>query len=97
MLVCFHTGELPGLKCPNLSICPSFIPSIHPLSWQQLYVPVLSRSMLDFLMVSTALLMGCHICHFEEVAAVSMQARAQAGTSITVGLKGNIDDLPGHQ
>lgn len=43
----------------------------QPLSWQQPYVPVLSREMLDFLMAPTAFLMGCHISHFEEVAAVS--------------------------
>lgn len=49
------------------------VPSIQPLSWQQPYVPVLSRSMLDFLMVPTALLMGCHVRHFKEVAAVSKQ------------------------
>lgn len=53
---------------------PSHIPPIQPLSWQQPYVPVLSRSMLDFLMVPTALLMGCHVRHFEEVAAVSERA-----------------------
>ncbi|XP_072317227.1 DENN domain-containing protein 3-like [Eucyclogobius newberryi] len=39
-----------------------------PLSWQHPYVPVLARSMLDFLMAPTAFLMGCHISHFEEVA-----------------------------
>lgn len=49
------------------------LPSIQPLSWQQPYVPVLSRTMLDFLMVPTALLMGCHVRHFKEVAAVSKQ------------------------
>lgn len=53
-------------------------PSFHvfwrlfqPLSWQQPYVPVLSRGMLDFVMAPTAFLMGCHISHYEEVAAVS--------------------------
>lgn len=44
---------------------------VQPLSWQQPYVPVLSGGMLDFLMAPTAFLMGCHISHFEEVAAVS--------------------------
>lgn len=43
----------------------------QPLTWQQPYVPVLARGMLDFLMAPTAFLMGCHISHFEEVAAVS--------------------------
>uniref|UniRef100_A0A3B3ZDS1 UDENN domain-containing protein n=1 Tax=Periophthalmus magnuspinnatus TaxID=409849 RepID=A0A3B3ZDS1_9GOBI len=41
---------------------------LWPLSWQHPYVPVLARSMLDFLMAPTAFLMGCHISHFEEVA-----------------------------
>lgn len=43
----------------------------QPLLWQQPYVPVLASGMLDFLMAPTAFLMGCHISHFEEVAAVS--------------------------
>ncbi|XP_054620553.1 DENN domain-containing protein 3 [Dunckerocampus dactyliophorus] len=42
---------------------------LQPLAWQQPYVPVLARGMLDFLMAPTAFLMGCHISHFEEVAA----------------------------
>ncbi|XP_030596134.1 DENN domain-containing protein 3 isoform X1 [Archocentrus centrarchus] len=42
---------------------------LQPLSWQQPYVPVLARGMLDFLMAPTAFLMGCHISHFEEIAA----------------------------
>ncbi|XP_061670799.1 DENN domain-containing protein 3 [Syngnathoides biaculeatus] len=42
---------------------------LKPLTWQHPYVPVLSRGMLDFLMAPTAFLMGCHISHFEEVAA----------------------------
>nr|XP_057902517.1 DENN domain-containing protein 3 isoform X2 [Doryrhamphus excisus] len=42
---------------------------LQPLSWQQPYVPVLASGMLDFLMAPTAFLMGCHISHFEEVAA----------------------------
>uniref|UniRef100_UPI0037E7B832 DENN domain-containing protein 3-like isoform X2 n=1 Tax=Semicossyphus pulcher TaxID=241346 RepID=UPI0037E7B832 len=42
---------------------------LQPLSWQQPYVPVLARGMLDFLMAPTAFLMGCHVSHFEEVAA----------------------------
>ncbi|XP_029695039.1 DENN domain-containing protein 3-like isoform X1 [Takifugu rubripes] len=50
-------------------VAESFLLLLQPLSWQQPYVPVLSRSMLDFLMVPTALLMGCHVRHFEEVAA----------------------------
>uniref|UniRef100_A0A3Q4H7X6 DENN domain-containing protein 3-like n=1 Tax=Neolamprologus brichardi TaxID=32507 RepID=A0A3Q4H7X6_NEOBR len=41
---------------------------LQPLSWQQPYVPVLARGMLDFIMAPTAFLMGCHISHFEEVA-----------------------------
>ncbi|XP_076009823.1 DENN domain-containing protein 3-like isoform X3 [Genypterus blacodes] len=41
---------------------------LQPLSWQQPYVPVLARGMLDFLMAPTAFLMGCHLSHFEEVA-----------------------------
>uniref|UniRef100_A0A3Q0S6G4 DENN domain containing 3 n=1 Tax=Amphilophus citrinellus TaxID=61819 RepID=A0A3Q0S6G4_AMPCI len=41
---------------------------LQPLSWQQPYVPVLARGMLDFLMAPTAFLMGCHISHFEEIA-----------------------------
>ncbi|KAM6995074.1 DENN domain-containing protein 3-like isoform 1-T2 [Tautogolabrus adspersus] len=41
---------------------------LQPLSWQQPYVPVLARSMLDFLMAPTAFLMGCHLSHFQEVA-----------------------------
>lgn len=44
---------------------------LQPMSWQQPYVPVLARGMLDFLMAPTAFLMGCHSSHFEEVAAVS--------------------------
>ena len=43
----------------------------QPLIWQHPYVPVLARDMLDFLMAPTAFLMGCHLSHFEEVAAVS--------------------------
>ncbi|XP_045077966.1 DENN domain-containing protein 3 isoform X2 [Coregonus clupeaformis] len=42
---------------------------IHPLVWQHPFVPVLSRQMLDFLMAPTAYLMGCHLHHYEEVAA----------------------------
>uniref|UniRef100_A0A3P8RL27 DENN domain containing 3 n=1 Tax=Amphiprion percula TaxID=161767 RepID=A0A3P8RL27_AMPPE len=42
---------------------------LQPLSWQQPYVPVLARGMLDFLMAPTAFLMGCHLSHFAEVAA----------------------------
>ncbi|XP_061771718.1 LOW QUALITY PROTEIN: DENN domain-containing protein 3-like [Nerophis ophidion] len=42
---------------------------LQPLSWQQPYVPVLAEGMLDFLMAPTAFLMGCHLCHFKEVAA----------------------------
>uniref|UniRef100_A0A665WJ76 DENN domain-containing protein 3-like n=1 Tax=Echeneis naucrates TaxID=173247 RepID=A0A665WJ76_ECHNA len=42
---------------------------LQPLSWQQPYVPILARGMLDFLMAPTAFLMGCHLSHFEEVAA----------------------------
>uniref|UniRef100_A0A672Z9Z8 DENN domain containing 3 n=1 Tax=Sphaeramia orbicularis TaxID=375764 RepID=A0A672Z9Z8_9TELE len=41
---------------------------MSPLSWQQPYVPVLARGMLDFLMAPTAFLMGCHVSHLEEVA-----------------------------
>ncbi|XP_062343302.1 DENN domain-containing protein 3 isoform X2 [Osmerus eperlanus] len=42
---------------------------LHPLSWQHPYVPVLSCQMLDFVMAPTAYLMGCHLQHYEEVAA----------------------------
>ncbi|KAM9418343.1 DENN domain-containing protein 3-like isoform 1-T2 [Salvelinus alpinus] len=42
---------------------------IHPLVWQHPFVPVLSSQMLDFLMAPTAYLMGCHLHHYEEVAA----------------------------
>ncbi|KAF0024519.1 hypothetical protein F2P81_023321 [Scophthalmus maximus] len=50
-------------------VAESLLLYLQPLSWQQPYVPVLSRGMLDFLMAPTAFLMGCHISHFEEVAA----------------------------
>nr|XP_046273687.1 DENN domain-containing protein 3 [Scatophagus argus]XP_046273688.1 DENN domain-containing protein 3 [Scatophagus argus] len=50
-------------------VVESLLLYLQPLSWQQPYVPVLSRGMLDFLMAPTAFLMGCHINHFEEVAA----------------------------
>uniref|UniRef100_A0A3Q1EI06 DENN domain containing 3 n=1 Tax=Acanthochromis polyacanthus TaxID=80966 RepID=A0A3Q1EI06_9TELE len=43
---------------------------LQPLSWQHTYVPVLARGMLDFLMAPTPFLMGCHLSHFAEVAAV---------------------------
>ncbi|XP_053287632.1 DENN domain-containing protein 3 [Pleuronectes platessa] len=46
----------------------SLLVFLQPLSWQQPYVPVLARGMLDFLMAPTAFLMGCHLSHFEEVA-----------------------------
>lgn len=45
---------------------------LHPLSWQHPYVPVLSCQMLDFVMAPTAYLMGCHLQHYEEVAAVRL-------------------------
>ncbi|KAM3872673.1 DENN domain-containing protein 3-like [Diretmus argenteus] len=50
-------------------VAESLLLFLQPLSWQQPYVPVLARGMLDFLMAPTAFLMGCHISHFEEVAA----------------------------
>ncbi|XP_029927872.1 DENN domain-containing protein 3-like isoform X2 [Myripristis murdjan] len=50
-------------------VAESLLLFLRPLSWQQPYVPVLARGMLDFLMAPTAFLMGCHISHFEEVAA----------------------------
>ncbi|KAM9852525.1 DENN domain-containing protein 3-like [Aulostomus maculatus] len=50
-------------------VAESLLLFLQPLSWQQPYVPVLARGMLDFLMAPTAFLMGCHLCHFEEVAA----------------------------
>ncbi|XP_035474084.2 DENN domain-containing protein 3-like isoform X1 [Scophthalmus maximus] len=50
-------------------VAESLLLFLHPLSWQQPYVPVLARGMLDFLMAPTAFLMGCHLSHFEEVAA----------------------------
>ncbi|XP_056299493.1 DENN domain-containing protein 3-like isoform X2 [Pseudoliparis swirei] len=49
-------------------VAESFLLFLQPLSWQQPYVPVLARGMLDFLMAPTAFLMGCHLSHFEEVA-----------------------------
>uniref|UniRef100_A0A673B7Y7 DENN domain-containing protein 3-like n=1 Tax=Sphaeramia orbicularis TaxID=375764 RepID=A0A673B7Y7_9TELE len=49
-------------------VAESFLLYLQPLSWQQPYVPVLARGMLDFLMAPTAFLMGCHLNHFEEVA-----------------------------
>ncbi|KAM9385934.1 DENN domain-containing protein 3 [Pholidichthys leucotaenia] len=50
-------------------IAESLLLYLQPFSWEQPYVPVLARGMLDFLMAPTAFLMGCHISHFEEVAA----------------------------
>uniref|UniRef100_A0A8C9X0H1 DENN domain containing 3 n=1 Tax=Sander lucioperca TaxID=283035 RepID=A0A8C9X0H1_SANLU len=50
-------------------VAESLLLYLQPLSWQQPYVPVLARGMLDFLMAPTAFLMGCHISHFDEVAA----------------------------
>uniref|UniRef100_A0A7N8Y540 DENN/MADD domain containing 3a n=1 Tax=Mastacembelus armatus TaxID=205130 RepID=A0A7N8Y540_9TELE len=49
-------------------VAESLLLYLQPLSWQQPYVPVLARGMLDFLMAPTAFLMGCHVSHFEEVA-----------------------------
>uniref|UniRef100_A0A667WJF1 DENN domain containing 3 n=1 Tax=Myripristis murdjan TaxID=586833 RepID=A0A667WJF1_9TELE len=49
-------------------VAESLLLYLQPLCWQQPYVPVLARGMLDFIMAPTALLMGCHISHFEEVA-----------------------------
>ncbi|XP_034553875.1 DENN domain-containing protein 3-like isoform X2 [Notolabrus celidotus] len=49
-------------------VAESLLLFLQPLSWQQPYVPVLSRGMLDFLMAPTAFLMGCHLSHFQEVA-----------------------------
>ncbi|XP_031708722.1 DENN domain-containing protein 3-like isoform X1 [Anarrhichthys ocellatus] len=49
-------------------VAESFLLFLQPLSWQQPYVPVLARGMLDFLMAPTAFLMGCQLSHFEEVA-----------------------------
>lgn len=78
---CWEFAALPAGQC--LTLDPVISPSLRsafnpvvsrllqPLSWQQPYVPVLARGMLDFLMAPTAFLMGCHISHFEEVAAVS--------------------------
>ncbi|XP_039973997.1 DENN domain-containing protein 3-like isoform X2 [Xiphias gladius] len=50
-------------------VAESLLLFLHPLSWQQPYVPVLARGMLDFLMAPTAFFMGCHLSHFQEVAA----------------------------
>ncbi|XP_041799023.1 DENN domain-containing protein 3-like [Chelmon rostratus] len=50
-------------------VAESLLLFLQPLSWQQPYVPVLARGMLDFLMAPTAFLMGCHLSHFEEVTA----------------------------
>uniref|UniRef100_A0A3Q3IWB8 UDENN domain-containing protein n=1 Tax=Monopterus albus TaxID=43700 RepID=A0A3Q3IWB8_MONAL len=49
-------------------VAECFLLYLQPLPWQQPYVPVLARGMLDFLMAPTAFLMGCHSSHFEEVA-----------------------------
>lgn len=65
----------------HLSIC-CLLHLFQPLSWQQPYVPVLSGGMLDFLMAPTAFLMGCHISHFEEVAAVSTNIHCLCSCSI---------------
>ncbi|KAM9415831.1 DENN domain-containing protein 3-like isoform 2-T3 [Salvelinus alpinus] len=58
---------------------------IHPLVWQHPFVPILSHQMLDFLMAPTAYLMGCHLHHYEEVAA---EVAAETDDLILV----NIDD-----
>ncbi|XP_068995549.1 DENN domain-containing protein 3-like [Embiotoca jacksoni] len=50
-------------------VAESLLLFLQPLSWQHPYVPVLARSMLDFLMAPTAFLMGCNLNHFAEVAA----------------------------
>ncbi|XP_062278591.1 DENN domain-containing protein 3-like [Scomber scombrus] len=50
-------------------VAESLLLFLQPLSWQHPYVPVLARGMLDFLMAPTAFLMGCHLSHYEEVAA----------------------------
>ncbi|XP_056438275.1 DENN domain-containing protein 3 isoform X1 [Gadus chalcogrammus] len=50
-------------------VAESLLLYLQPLSWQQPYVPVLAKGMLDFLMAPTAFLMGCHVSHIEEVAA----------------------------
>uniref|UniRef100_A0A8C5EFV7 DENN domain-containing protein 3-like n=1 Tax=Gouania willdenowi TaxID=441366 RepID=A0A8C5EFV7_GOUWI len=50
-------------------VSESFLFFLQPLSWQQPYVPVLARGMLDFLMAPTAFIMGCHLSHYAEVAA----------------------------
>ncbi|XP_014866088.1 PREDICTED: DENN domain-containing protein 3 [Poecilia mexicana] len=84
-LLCFtHTALLQVLSCllqeqrivffssdwARLTlVAESLLLYLQPLSWQQPYVPVLARGMLDFLMAPTAFLMGCHINHFEEIAA----------------------------
>uniref|UniRef100_A0A3B5MXW1 DENN domain containing 3 n=1 Tax=Xiphophorus couchianus TaxID=32473 RepID=A0A3B5MXW1_9TELE len=83
-LLCFtHTALLQVLSCllqeqrivffssdwARLTlVAESLLLYLQPLSWQQPYVPVLARGMLDFLMAPTAFLMGCHINHFEEIA-----------------------------
>lgn len=84
-LLCFtHTALLQVLSCllqeqrvvffssdwARLTlVAESLLLYLQPLSWQQPYVPVLARGMLDFLMAPTAFLMGCHVNHFEEIAA----------------------------
>ncbi|XP_024122822.1 DENN domain-containing protein 3 [Oryzias melastigma] len=50
-------------------ISESLLIFLKPLCWQHPYVPVLARGMLDFVMAPTAFLMGCHLSHFDEVAA----------------------------
>nr|XP_061789339.1 DENN domain-containing protein 3-like [Nerophis lumbriciformis] len=50
-------------------VAESLLLFLQPLTWQHPYVPVLASGMLDFLMAPTSFLMGCHLSHFEEVAA----------------------------
>lgn len=72
----------------KMLLCCCFF--LQPLSWQQPYVPVLARGMLDFLMVPTAFLMGCHLDHYEEVATVSkepVKMMRLAGEAVVLAIK----------
>ncbi|CAL8247165.1 unnamed protein product [Lota lota] len=56
------------LQIPLLCFRPQRV--LQPMSWQQLYVPVLASGMLALLMAPTAFLMGCHSSHYKDVAAL---------------------------
>ncbi|KAG9355401.1 hypothetical protein JZ751_000239 [Albula glossodonta] len=70
-----------------------FILYIRPLLWQHPYVPVLSRQMMDFIMAPTAFLMGCHLDHFVEVAAVKLSEGLQLHYDLDVCHLGTSTDI----